>query len=397
MRIALLQGPLGLETEHHRTIPASREDLAGHRFVTGHANIGDWFVTRVTCETLDAEVATTIAPDAPDAAFDVINRDCDLMILKGGNFLSPGWVDRYLPLSLLKKIKIPIVYIGAGIQTPTGSDTVDFTKGDQASLKYIHASSKSCMVRGASTAEALARIGIDNVRVLGCPTIFWSRRPTIHVRRPRLEEVGWTFRNTLYSAADAGRRAQFAALEQLRLRSRNLTVLLQGEEVALQAYHLYDRYGTRYQLMDETNPELKLRHTRRVALERQPLTALVRSRLGDAASAEQAEWIARHSFFSVDVAAYVAMAERLDFVAGCRLHGNMVALSHGTPAFFFIYDERVREMADLIAAPHKVLSENDIFIPVDDLDYGPFERRYAELYAGYKAFLDENGIRHRLA
>ena len=52
-------------------------------------------------------------------------------------------------------------------------------------------------MRGVYTAEVLAELGIKNVRVVGCPTLFRRRDPNLAIRIPPLNELrslGFTLR-----------------------------------------------------------------------------------------------------------------------------------------------------------------------------------------------------------
>ncbi len=396
MRIATLYGPLMLNNDHRRLVTASWEDRFNSQFISSAANIGDWFVTKVTRDHLRCDSYYMIYPDAPDSDWQILNEECDVLVLKGGNFIFSGWIEKYLPLRVLKKVKIPIVYIGAGLQAPRGVTALDLTDGDVASLKFIHDSCRSCMVRGDSTAEALKTLGINNVRVIGCPTLFWSRKPEIRVKVPNLERVGWTMRNTLYTNNPEISAAQFSAISRLRDRARILTVMLQGEEISLERFFMADRYQAYTVFKDEPSASRRLIRSETSETNLPQLREAVIKQYREVASVEVLDWIMRHSFYSLDVGDYIRLAKDLDFVAGCRLHGNIVALSHGTPAYFFLYDERTREIVDLFNIPSRVLDPANLDIDLGILDYRPFERRYRELFSEYKAFLEENGIAHRL-
>jgi hypothetical protein len=134
----------------------------------------------------------------------------------------------------------------------------------------------------------------------------------------------------------------------------------------------------------------------RVKWDGEQLRRQVHDEFGRYADLSFLDWIMNHGFFSFDIAEYVDLAKSLDFVAGCRLHGNMVALAHGTPTFSFTYDERTRELAELMRVPHQPLGPAHLDVPVDGLDYRPFEARYAELYGKFRRFLERNRISHTL-
>ena len=215
MRVGILQGYLQIDGENLRTIPACREDRNAFYGGGSPHNMGDWFVTRSIWSELDAEVYYTVHPAAPQKSFDFINSECDVFVLKGGNFLTGNFLSTKIGYEVLSKIKIPMMYIGAGLQAPIGG-TVTFTEDEQRCLKYIHDSSESCGVRGETSKEALEKIGITNARVITCPTLFWGCKPELELKKPSMERVGWTMRDVLLSQDRPTQKRQFDLIERLR-------------------------------------------------------------------------------------------------------------------------------------------------------------------------------------
>lgn len=62
--------------------------------------------------------------------------------------------------------------IGAGAQAYEFGGCIALTEGTRCFLGYVAARSVSIGVRGHYTAEVLARLGIRNVDVIGCPSAF---------------------------------------------------------------------------------------------------------------------------------------------------------------------------------------------------------------------------------
>lgn len=399
MKCAVLSGSVSLFTEHLRLIPSLKSDRSetrglvpsGQRF-----NMGDWFVRKATREVLDPEEIYRIHPKASDADFKTINRLCDVCLIKGGNYIQRGLAEKHLPLDVLKRIDIPIVYIGAGLQAKMGSMEPDLTTEDIEVLRRIHRSCVSCMVRGESTASYLESLGIYNFDIVGCPTLFLSRQPTLRVRPPSFEHVGWTFRHRLYSDVNVLLN-QMKAMAALKEKAGVLTVLLQGEETALQAWYAYHTWNVRERWLDE-----KLKGTHIVRTVRQPIDErdILRHISKDYPFLTNAEEILSAGdrfFFSFDPADYEQMVQSCSFVAGCRLHGNLISAALGTPVFYYLYDERVMEMVKLLGLPYRRLSEDNLEIRTEDLDYTTFEDNYVALYKQYEDFFEKNSIRHTLA
>ena len=91
-------------------------------------------------------------------------------------------------------------------------------------------------VRGTYTADVLWNIGIKNVRIIGCPTLFRHRDADLRIDLPPLEKVrtvGYTLRREVVGDLCAGhqplpdRSARTLILELAD--RRELTVFAQGE------------------------------------------------------------------------------------------------------------------------------------------------------------------------
>jgi hypothetical protein len=69
------------------------------------------------------------------------------------------------------------------------------------------------------------------------------------------------------------------------------------------------------------------------------------------------------------------------------------------PALYVTYDTRTREFVDTLGIPFIEAKNMDRFSfhrEWDKADFGKFERTYAERFEDLTAFLEENGMPHRL-
>ncbi|SRR5581483_1354073 len=399
MKIASIQGPLEIGLDYHRYVPAAKMDQAASpalNYDSPH-NIGDWFVTKATDRLLAYDELLIIRRDAPQAEWDAVNDECDALVLKGGNYIQADWLTREFGIGLFRKVKIPIILFGVGLQAGR-AEQVRFEPEEIEILRYIHDSSACSSLRGNSTAEALEGIGITNFVVTACPTAYWSRQPEITVRAPSDDRAGFSFRQSLYSEDPTVYEAQFRAIETVRDRFGEVTVILQGEEVLLQRYMEARRWGAEH--------EARLTPVRGTGLTRLTRTPLVASALAaeiherfDRYTSRPAflDWFMNNSFFSYDIGEYLRTYTSQGMVVGCRLHSNLVSLANGTPTVFLTYDQRTQELAELLELPHCALGE---FGPGFDLlgqDWRPFEKAYQVHFVEMRRFLEANHLPHRLA
>lgn len=398
MRVASLVGKLSVGTDYLRCVPASKMDQATPSLLDPRVphNIGDWFVTKIVDRLLDYEELVLIGKDAGDAEWEYVNSECDVLILKGGNYIQANWLAKEFGLDLFKKIRIPIVLFGVGLQAPLGG-TVEFEREEAEILRYIHERCACSSVRGDSTAEALGRLGITNAVVTGCPTIYWSRKPHLQVRQPDERSAGFTYRQGLYSSDGAVYRAQFKAIETVRNAFGSVRVLLQGEEVALQHYLQARRWGAEFKTRVAPIPGLALQRIERRAQDAGQLRAEIHRALDPFSSPAFVDWFMNNTFFSYDIAEYLAEYQAHGMVIGCRLHSNLLALAHETPTYYLTYDQRTQELVELFAVPHSPLLDFDEGVDLFSQDWGAFERKYAHYYREMLRFLEANNLAHRLA
>lgn len=398
MMLGTIQGPLEIGLDYHRYVPAAKMDQAASPALDYAAphNIGDWFVTKATDRLLDYDELLIIRRDATEREWDILNGECDAVVLKGGNYIQADWLTREFGIDLFRKIRIPIILFGVGVQAGK-AQRIEFCAEEIEILRYIHDSCACSSLRGNSTAEALEDIGIHNFVVTACPTAYWSRQPEIAVRPPTDDSAGFSFRQSLYSDEPAVYAAQFRAIETVRDQFRATTVILQGEEVLLQRYMEAHRWGAEHEARWRPIPGSRLTRLTRTPMDTAALAAEIHDRFDGYTRSAFLDWFMNSTFFSYDIGEYLALYRSHGMVIGCRLHSNLVSLANGTPTVFLTYDQRTQELAELLELPHCALAD---FGPDFDLfgqDWHPFEKSYRVHFAETRRFLEANRLPHRLA
>jgi hypothetical protein len=398
MRIGTIQGPLEIGLDYTRYLPAARANQQQNpQLDTRHPhNIGDWFVTSSSDAILDYEEAVVISRDAPQRDWDALNENCDILILKGGNYVQHNWLATTFGLDLFKKIKIPVFMFGIGLQAGR-SEKVSFAPEEAEIFRLLSDQSAAISVRGGSTAEALSSIGISNAVVTGCPTTYWSLKPEISVRKPGREHGSFSFRQGLYSSDPEVYRSQFRAIEAARDQFSRLSVILQGEELLLQRYHMATRWAAEYAVTRSRIDGTGLTRLRRDPIDVDALRDELHRTYDAFSRPTLVRWLMDNTFFSYDVGDYLEHYQGADMVLGCRLHSNLVAIAHGTPTFFLTYDQRTQEMADTFELPSCPVTAFDASIDLHDQNWSGFEKRYAHYFGEMRRVLDASGVAHRLA
>lgn len=384
----------------------------GHPFLGGWPhNIGDQFVASGLGRALDFDEFYTLTREATPAQFDIVNNECQAVIAVMQNALFPGFFGSVLPVSYLKQVKIPIILLSLGVQFRFGDDIM-LTDADVESLKWLHDHSVSSQVRGHMSAELLARYGIHNTRVLGCPSMLWPRKRELKLRAPSYDNAGFTI-------TDMGRlpelhRFQFDLMQQVFARSKRFSLIAQGGEYVLQDYlttrdavHPSIRRDTLIEITDGVRSERE-RTAGADALKPGELmrSSLQRFSLED--KAKSLNWYYRElpeeirasiketGFFSAHLPEYIRRSRDLSLIAGTRLHGNIIALTQGTPALYAVHDYRLKDMIEFLKLPHVSFERPGPLPDLEACDFRPFEALMPSLYDGFKDFFAENGLAHTL-
>lgn len=313
---------------------------------------------------------------------DRLNREFDYVFLRGSNYIHGDMKWRRAE-EVLERLRLPVLAFGIGAQAPSKGDLV-LSEESVRILRRMAESTTSIGVRGAYTADVLWRLGIKNVRIVGCPTAFRNHDPDLEIRLPELEgvhKVGLTLRREVSPnyAPDVERYLTFHRDLVKEIAGRFDTVLMAQGEIEEKAIV----FGTGEQ-KEAAIAALKSNGWASKWYMDEVIEQLYRTRL----------------FYSDVVADYEELVRTKDLVLGYRLHGNLMALANGVPSIYFTYDSRTTEFAETFAIPsHHVFSERPFRLEDywTQAAFDRFNRAYHACYREMRAFLDENGVGHKLA
>lgn len=377
-RIGVLM-PAGRVTDHDKVVTHTfgQPDKATTLFT----NIGDCFVYESSLRILDfAELVPIYASEGQVPSDEYVEKvnGLDFLFLRGSNYINTnGKWDGIT--ALLERTKVPVMAFGIGVQTPDNAETY-VNESTERFLKVVADRSTSLAVRGTLSVKALKSIGIDKTRVIGCPTVFRHRQPTIRINRIAPEdivELGFTLRRKTFGFQTLQRYVMRTLSERHRM-----TIFCAGELEEKAIYYAEQRLVA--------DPEATMATAVATLVAENwlcgpddPLLALYRKSLA--------------VFESVQ--AFEAGLKTMDAVTGFRLHGNLLALANGVPALYVTYDTRTREFVQTLGIPAVDARQMDRFSfreAWEKADFGTFERAYVRRFGELKAFLEENGMAHRL-
>jgi len=304
----------------------------------------------------------------------------DLTIIRAANFLNSS-VDLTTMSDQIERSQSRIAIMGLGCQSNLESDQpsewakhpVPLKEGTLRFVRYIAKHCTSIGVRGEFTALQLRLLGIENTRVLGCPSFFARPKATLGALRAMAE-------------VKDSPRTLFNSTPSILKSPTNRAGLMQFHRLCV------DAGGD---MIVQT--ELELLKARSVLRPSAGSLGIVCSMFGleDATVARQ--FAAQRCFAFTNVAAWRQFAQGYDLSVGPRFHGNILALQSGVPALFLTHDSRTRELTQTLSLPSVQISEiGPDFSPSQALrksqQDGAAAERYPVLLRRFLRFLAENEI-----
>ncbi|MBV9079044.1 MAG: polysaccharide pyruvyl transferase family protein [Methylobacteriaceae bacterium] len=309
-----------------------------------------------------------------------VGEEYDLFVIAAANFLHAG-CDLGGMAQYIEATQLPCLMVGLGAQSNSYEPRIELKPGTERLVRVVAERTRSIGVRGPFTQAVLDTMGIRNVQVTGCPSYYVSCEPTIAIDKGPLPERP---KVAINASRDVYRHSFDAGHMERLVRE------LVAQGIALEADFVAQSEGEEIVLAENRDAAARER-----ALER--LTALF---AGAAPDAALRDWFAQHMRVYFSVEDWAEAIRSYDFVAGTRFHGCILALQNRVPAFVICHDTRTADMCAFLGLPHVNMTELD-HVDIRELharaDLDGLKERYATLYPAYKAFLEGNGVAHRLA
>jgi hypothetical protein len=306
------------------------------------------------------------------------NERCSQVVVPAANFLWKDFDFAYM-LNFLEKTRLPVTMIGVGAQTNDRTTSSPIHPNTLRLMKLVSERSAQIGVRGYYTAEVLAANGIHNVTVIGCPSLYSKRTPTIRVEAERLGRI----EQLAVNLSRRVNRHSFHPDRMQALENKVLTLAL-GKKSTFIA-------------QDELD-ELQ------AAFSQKPCPPQVTSYFNETEGAAVSRFFCEHTRYFADIEAWSSFIRTQDASIGTRFHGNLIALINGVPALMIIHDSRTMEMCTLMGIPSIHVSEigpegmstEQLMERLLGARFDRFEAAYAALYRRYLGFLDANALPHSL-
>jgi hypothetical protein len=311
-----------------------------------------------------------------------VNESFDLIAIPAANFIYEHFNLGYMA-DFIERTTLPCLMVGLGAQSSSMTSLdLKIPLGTQRLLKIVSERSSSIGVRGEYTASVLDHLGINNVTLTGCPSLYMTLEPELKIHKRALDDG--TLRVAVNGSNNVIRHSfapSFAADVERQLL----------ETAVLESYP--------YVLQNEfPEIDIALGHpTSDQAAQASGSLQRIGSQLSNSTYNAFLQKNGR-VFFSIDE--WSNFIRKMDFSIGTRFHGNMIALLSGVPALIIPHDTRTLEMSRLMKIPHvgvDQIGHIDIARLYDSTDYDEFSRNYSKLYQDYIRFLELNNVEHRLS
>lgn len=306
------------------------------------------------------------------------NERCRQVVIPAANFLWKDFDFGYM-LNFLEKTRLPVTMIGVGAQTNDRTTSSPIHPNTLRLMKLVSERSAQIGVRGYYTAEVLAANGIHNVAVIGCPSLYSQRTPTIRVESERLA-------NIQHLAINLSRRVNRHSFHPDRMQAleNKVLALALGKDSTFIAQDELDELES--------------------AAKNTACPAQVAGYFGETDPVVVSDYFKGHTRYFADIEAWSNFIRTQDASIGTRFHGNLIALINGVPALMIIHDSRTMEMCTLMGIPSIHVSEIGLETMTVELlaerfasaSFAQFESSYQALYRRYHTFLSLNGLPHNL-
>jgi hypothetical protein len=256
----------------------------------------------------------------------LVKELCDVVVFPAANQINSryNWGKQ---ADFIEKVDLPCVVVGLGAQASELDTNIELQKGTVKWVKAIASRSHCIGVRGEYTADVLAKLGVKNTVVIGCPSNFINPNPSL------------------------GRVIE----RKLRVEPRNLVI---NESAGRDRLKFVERklvdwlclYGGNYVCQSPENM-IALARKRFDEVEQSYIEKLHQYLLPRLAYEEFLVFVKQYFqiFFSVN--AWLEFLSSMDLSIGTRMHGNLLSIQSSTPGICIYHDSRTQELSRTTLIP----------------------------------------------
>ena len=243
----------------------------------------------------------------------------------------------------LEKAGLPLVILGLGAQAPTGEEsaTIAALRSDahvRRMVDILRDRAVFVSVRGEFSARVCDALGLRDVHVLGCPSVFLNSDPQLgqklQARIAALPDVPGRLRLAMTAAAPFEISAQAERCD-LERRLFDWTKAAQG---------LYIQQSGGISVLRAARGQWHL-------LEPGPRKSIAAILAPQMDPVEVWAFLCRAARFPLSAPEWIAELAGCELVLGSRVHGNLAAIAAGVPGVIVAHDSRTAELAQCMHLP----------------------------------------------
>ncbi|MBC9179827.1 polysaccharide pyruvyl transferase family protein [Pseudoroseomonas ludipueritiae] len=312
-----------------------------------------------------------------------LTQPVDVAVMRGSTYLS-NEMNFDDAIKTVDSIDCNIACIGLGAQN--ADDDVTFLDNNEKAKEFVQKlseKSKSISVRGYFTADIVKRLGGKNIRVTGCPSMFYFNRQNPVFVTDTLNSAYRRLGISIHSALGSRifcrdpKLAKALHGDVIRFALENAPLTKIFEQGIPKEFAIADRsedFQTRIEAAKGFLREVGLKDAY------DPLQIIC-------------------AFSSiVSIEDWLGKARELDAAIGFRFHGNMVALNQGIPCFYYTYDSRLEEFCDLYDLPSQPIEAGwiDPVKAMLDHDWDSTNKAVRKCQDEVVKFYQENGVENNI-
>lgn len=327
--------------------------------------------TLMTEDTLIDTIMTT--QEKTDEEIDFINSEYDCFVLPLANAFRVSFMKELkIITNLVKKLTIPCIVVGVGIQAGVDENIEKEFEFDQVAKEFVDAvleKSNKIGVRGEITGRYLTKLGFkkeEDFTVIGCPSMYLhgAKLPEL-----RVTEITKDSKISLNWRMGLPNKVNDFIQKSIQEMSNYQYVPQVLDEIRL----MY--YGVPF-------PENKYKNIPSMY----------------PASMKHKFYMEDKAVSFMNVKSWMEYLKTKDLSFGTRIHGNIVSILAGTPCLIVASDARVQELAEYHNIPHilytNIDKDTDLFDLCKETDFSKIYDGHKERFEHFVGFLNENGLDH---
>ena len=318
--------------------------------------------------------------DSSDEYIERVREQCSHLGFAAATMIcldSPPWIDVLIKVAdFVDKLDLPVVAFGIGNSTEKKEISLCDAKVDPRSVRLLRAlaeHAETVAVRGEFTADLCRKVGVTNVDVVGCQSLYYAASLNDPSAWKHREHTGRNV-SSITGAVDRMRIIEFCIKNNVDLIGQHEAV---EHKIALGQLSMQT-------FISETGAFKLPINTEIVSLK------------------SYYEYISSHFYKFFDIESWTShIARNYDFAFGSRFHGNVAALQSGIPALWLTHDIRTIELCRHFGLPNIPAENFGAYRSIQDLrdvaDFSAFRALFPKRIEEFLDYLEKNGVKQYIS